>query len=131
MVDFWKAAAAVLIAAVLALVLDKQAKDFSAILTMGVCALIGIMAISYLKPVLEFLQELERAGGIEKNLLEILLKAVGIGVASELIGVICTDAGKGSLGKSLQMLGSTAILALSVPVFRTLLTMIRQILGVL
>lgn len=131
MVEFWKAAAAVLIASILTLVLDRQAKDFSVMLTMGVCTLVGIMALSFLEPVLDLLRELEKAGGMENNLLGVLLKAVGIGVASELISFICTDAGKGSLGKSIQMLGSAAILSLSVPVFRTLLQLIRQILGVL
>lgn len=131
MVEFWKAGAAVLIAAILALMLDGQAKDFSVMLTIAVCAIVGGVALSYLEPVLVFLQELESTGGMQRDLLGVLLKAVGVGVVSELIGVICTDAGKASLGKSFQMLGSAVILSLSLPVFRTLLAMIRQILGVL
>lgn len=120
-----------MIGVILALVLDHQAKDFSAMLTIAVCAAVGAMAAEALSPVLDLLQELETMGGIQGDMLEILLKAVGIGLTGELIGMICTDAGKGALGKSLQLLGSAAILSLSVPVIRTLLTMIRQILGVI
>lgn len=125
--DFWKAAAAVLLACILGLVLDRQEKDFSALLTIGVCVLSGGVALSYLAPVLDFLEELE--GLVQGEFLGILLKAVGVGAASELIGMICNDAGKGSLGKSLQMLGSAVMLSLALPIFRTILAVIRQILG--
>lgn len=126
---FWKAAAAVLLASVLGLVLDRQEKDFSALLNIAVCTMVGAIAISYLKPVLDFLQELENAGGIQGGFVGILLQILGVGIASDLIGLICTDAGKASLGRSLQLLGSAVGLHLSLPLFRALLTMIRQILG--
>lgn len=54
---------------------------------------------------------------------------MGVGVSTELIACICNDAGKASLGKSLQMLGTAVILSLSLPMIRALLTMVRQILG--
>lgn len=117
-----------LIASILALMLDARAKDFSAILSMGVCAMVGVMTLSHLAPVLDFLRELEGAAGMEPEAMGILLKSVGIGAAAELMGVLCADAGKSSLGKSIQMLGSAAILSLSLPLFRLLLTIIREIL---
>lgn len=121
--------AAVLLAAVLGLTLDRQNKDVSVLLTLAACSMVGVMALSYLRPVLDFLGELESAAGHQENFLGVLLRAAGVGIAAELAGMICTDAGKGSLGKALQMLGSAVILQQSVPVLRALLTMIRQILG--
>lgn len=61
-------------------------------------------------------------------MLGILLKAVGIGLVSEIAGLVCTDAGNGSLGKALQMLGSAVILYLSLPIFTAILELIREIL---
>ena len=116
---FWKAAAAVLLAVVLGLSLGKQ-KDIGVLLTMAVCCMVAMIAISYLEPVLDFLRELETLG--------ILLKAVGIGLVSEIAGLVCTDAGNGSLGKTLQMLGSAVILYLSLPIFTAMLELIREIL---
>lgn len=118
-----------LLAAILGLVLDRQEKDMSVLLTIAVCTMLGMIAAAYLSPVLAFLRELEAIGSLQDDFLPILLKAVGVGLGAELISMICADAGKGSLGKMLQMLGSSVILALSVPVFRALLAMIRQILG--
>ena len=114
---FWKAAAAVLLAVVLGLSLGKQ-KDIG----------VAMIAISYLEPVLDFLRELETLGDLQGDMLGILLKAVGIGLVSEIAGLVCTDAGNGSLGKTLQMLGSAVILYLSLPIFTAMLELIREIL---
>lgn len=126
---FWKATAAILLTVVLTLAVGKQEKDLSALLSMAVCCLVGIVALSYLKPVLELMEELGELGEISGGTLEILMKAVGIALVSELAGMLCSDAGSSSLGKMLQMLGSAAILFLSIPLFRSLLTLIQEILG--
>lgn len=126
---FWKAAAAVLIAVVLGLAVGKQEKDISVLLTMAVCCMVAVTAISYLEPVLDLLWELESTAELQNGVLGILLKAAGIALVAEIAGMICSDAGNGSLGKTLQMLGSAAILYLSIPIFQTFLTLIREILG--
>lgn len=129
MTEFWKAAAMILIAVVLGLAVGKQEKDISVLLTMAVCCMTAMIAVSYLEPVLDFLWELESVGNIQKGFLGILLKAVGIALIAEVAGMICSDAGNGSLGKTLQMLGSVVILYLSMPIYNALLTLIREILG--
>lgn len=129
MAIFWKAAAAALITTVLTLTLGKQEKDFSTILTMAVCCMITAASFIYLEPVLDFLGELETIGELQADFLGIMLKALGIGLVSEIAGSVCADAGNSSLGKTLHMLGAGVILYLSVPVFRSLLELIRQILG--
>ena len=126
---FWKAAGAVLIAVVLGLSLGKQEKDFAVLLTLAVCCMVMAIAVSYLEPVLDFLRELEALGDLQGDMLGILLKAVGIGLVAEIAGMVWIDAGNGSLGKQLQMLGSAAILYLSIPIFSALLSLIQEILG--
>ena len=126
---FWKATAGVLVAVVLGLSLDRQGKDFFVLLTMAVCAMAAGAAFLYLEPVLDFLCELEALSQLQEDMLGILLKCVGIGVVAELASMICNDSGNTSLGKQLQMLGSSVILYLSVPVFRSLLELIQDILG--
>ena len=129
METFWKAAAIVLITVILGLAVGKQEKDIAALLTMTGCCLLGIFAVSYLEPVLDLLRELESVGQLQSGMLGILLKAVGIALTAEIAGMICADAGNGSLGKTLQLLGSAVILYLSIPIFQAFLTLIREILG--
>lgn len=126
---FFQAAAAVLVASVLALTLSKQDKEQATLLTIGVCCMVVIGAVSFLKPVLDLLAELEALGNLNSEMVRILLKVVGIGLVSEIASMICSDAGNGSMGKALQMLSSAVILWISIPVFQTLLELIQEILG--
>lgn len=129
MAEFWKAAAAVLLAVVLGLAVGKQEKDISVLLTMAVCCIVGMTALSYLEPVLDLMWEMESMGQLQGGMLGILLKAVGIALVAETAGLICTDAGNGSLAKTMQLLGSVVILYLSIPIFQAFLALIREILG--
>lgn len=126
---FWKTAAAVLLALVLVPALEKTEKDFSVLLTMAVCAMAAMAAISYLKPVLDLLWQLRDLGDLAGQTLEILLKAVGIGMVAEIAGMICRDAGNGSMGKTMQILASAVILYLSIPLLKGFLSLIQEILG--
>lgn len=126
---FFQAAAAVLVASVLALTLSKQDKEQATLLTIGVCCMVVIGAVSFLKPVLDLLVELENIGNLNSEMVRILLKVVGIGLVSEIASMICSDAGNSSMGKALQMLSSAVILWISIPVFQALLELIQEILG--
>ena len=126
---FWKAAGAVLVSIVLQQALGKREKDISVVLSIAVCCMIGLVVFYYLEPVLDLLWELESLGNLQDGLLGILLKGLGIGFVAEFAGMVCADAGNGSLGKTIQLLGGTVILYLSIPVFRALLELIMKILG--
>ena len=68
-------------------------------------------------------------GNLRSDLLGILLKAVGIGLISEIAAVVCSDSGNAGLGKMIQLIGSVVILWLSIPVFQALLDLVQTILG--
>ena len=126
---FYQAAALVLVASVLGLVLSKQGKEMTVMLTIGVCCMVLVAAIAFLKPVLEFMHQLESLGKLNSQMVQILFKVVGIGIVSEIAWMICSDAGNSSMGKALQLLSNAVILRLSIPVFQTLLELIQQIVG--
>lgn len=127
--NFWKAASLVLVTVILGLAIGKTEKDFSVLLTMTACCIVALFAVSYIKPVLDLLWELNSAGELENEFLGILLKAVGITLVAEIAGSICSDAGNSSLGNMLQLLGSATILYLSIPVFHAFLTLIQDVLS--
>lgn len=127
MTMFWKATAGILITLLLGLSLKKD--DIGILLTLAVCSMVMGIVLSYLEPVLDLLRELETWCNLQTDMLSILLKALGIALTAEIAGSVCTDAGNTALAKSMQMLGNITILYLSLPVFRMLLQLIRQILG--
>lgn len=126
---YWLGAAAVLLTVILGLVLGKQGKEVGLLLTLAVCCMVGALAISYLSPVVDFVRQLQAVGQLDSDILEILLKVVGIGLVAEIAGLICSDAGNAALGKTLQMLSAAVILWLSIPLLQELLELLQQILG--
>lgn len=128
MAVLWKGIGVALVTMLLGLALGKQ-RDFAPLLTAAACTMLAAGAIHYLEPVVDFLRQLEQLGQLRSDMLGILLKAVGIGLVVQVSGMVCTDAGNGSLAKQLELLGSAAILYLSLPVFSGLLGLIQEILG--
>lgn len=124
---YWKAAAAVLLAVVMILALGRR--DLGLVLGLTVCAMVALAALEYLEPVTALLDTLEELGGLDGNMVSILLKAVGIGLLTEIAGMVCTDSGNGSLAKALQLLGTAVTLWISLPLFTALLELIQEILG--
>ena len=128
---FLKACGAVLIALILILSQGNQSRDLSTVLGIAVCCMVALAALEYFRPVIDFLDQLEQLGGLDSGTLRILLKAVGIGLVSEIAALVCTDAGNSSLGKTVQLLGSAVILWLSLPLFTMLMELLQRILGAL
>lgn len=126
---FWKTTAGILITGVLALQLSRQQADTGVLLKTACCAMAAVIAFTYLRPVIEFLKVLERTGNLKSDILVILLKSLGIGITADIAANVCTDAGCASLGKAMNLLGTGAILYLSLPIFQALLQVIQQIMG--
>ena len=129
MTAFWQGAAAVLLAVVLGLALGKQGKEASLLLTLAVCCMVSCLAMTYLNPVVDFIQRLQEVAQLDGGMLEILLKAVGIGMIGEISSLICADSGNAALGKALQLLSAAVILWLSIPLLSQLLELLQDILG--
>lgn len=126
---FFQGAAAVLIGSVFGLTLSKYGKEFSVMLCIALCAMVILLAISFLEPILDLVCQLRDMGNLNSQMVQILFKVVGIGLVSEICALVCSDAGNASLGKALQMLGTVVTLWLSIPVFRSLLDLVQEILG--
>lgn len=119
---------AAMIAALLSGMLDGRAKEIGTILSMAVCVMILLAAGAYLQPVVAFMNSLEKLGNLNPDITGILLKVAGIGILSEITGLICRDSGNSSLAKAIQILSTIVILWMSIPVYNMLLELIGAIL---
>lgn len=114
---------------ILILMLGKQERDLAAMLSIAVCCMIALTALTTLAPVMDFLRRLETEGNFGPFGLDSIVKMVGIGLVSELVATLCQDAGNASLGKQVQLLAGIVILKLSLPLLETLLELIENLLG--
>lgn len=129
MTVFFQAVAGVLLASVLSMALSSQGKEISLVLSAVVCVMVLMLGATFLEPVMTFVGKLEQLGNLDDNMITVLLKATGIGLVSEIAGMVCSDAGCGSLGKGIRMLGTAVILWLAIPIFNGFLDLIQRILG--
>ena len=127
--EYLRFAAAALIGLILVLVVGRQSRDLGILLSLAVCVLLALGAMEFLEPVMELLNELKRLGELDGGAVGILLRCAGIGIVSELAGLLCADAGEGAMGKALQICANAAILWLSLPLLRQVLTMIGEVLA--
>lgn len=125
---FLQGCAAILLAVVLILMLGSN-KEMGTLLSLAACCMAAIIAMSYLRPVIDFLRTLETLGSLDSELIGILMKAAGIGILTEIAVLVCNDAGNASMGKSVQLLGTAVILWLSLPLLNALVELLRSILG--
>ena len=125
---FIKTCAGVLLAVILILFLGGN-KDLSMLLGLAVCCTVSITAVSYLRPVLSFVSQLESMGGLDHDLIRILLKVTGIGLICEIAALVCVDSGCSSLGKTVKLMGAAVVLWLSLPLYGMLAELMQKILG--
>lgn len=128
MSTFLKAAVIILITVIFTLVLPKNAKEFQVILSLSACVLVITVIYNFLQPVVAMIESLAFKGKVDTDMLNILLKATGIGILTEYVTLICQDTGNGALGKVLQILGSAVILWLSLPLLSSLMEIISDLL---
>ena len=126
---FWQVVAGVLISVVLGLALSKQGRDITLLMSIAVCCMVMLAAVSYLKPVLDFVNQLQTIGNLDNDLLKIMLKAVGIGLVAEIATLICNDSGNSALGKAVQILASVVVLWLAIPLMSSLMNLVQKIVG--
>ena len=129
MEGFWQGAALVLLTVIISLSLGKHGKDFGVLLTLAACCMVCGLAMTYLGPVVTFIQQLRSMAGLDGEMLTILLKAVGIGLVGQIASMVCDDTGNSALGRSLQLLSGAVILWLSLPMLEALLDLLQEIMG--
>lgn len=118
-----------LLAVVICLFLTKQNKDIAIIISLMACCGIMLYAMGYLEAILIFMDDLKALGNLDAGFFGILLKAVGIGLISEIASMLCMDAGYSALGKTVQIMSACCILWISLPLFSSLLELLNNILG--
>ncbi len=125
---FLKAIAGVLVAVVLNQVVQVRDKHFSVLLVLAVCCMVFTLAGKYIEQILAFFDNLKSIGGLNGDILQIMLKSFGICLLADLSTTICQDAGNLALGKMIQLISSVCVIWISLPAFSELITLAQSIL---
>lgn len=118
-----------IIGAVLGLLLSRHAKELGVLLSLAACIGVILSAFSFLEPVVDFASRLRSMSGIRAEHGAILLKAAGMCMLTEITVSVCEEAGQGTLGKTLRICGSIALVYLSLPLLEQVLDLLDALLG--
>ena len=126
---FWKAVGGSLIALILGMILEKRSHDAAIVLTLLVCCMLLGVALRFLSPIIDFYHTLSSLGGLDRDNMEILMKATALGLISQISSMLCADAGNSALGKGIEIVAVCAILWISLPLLSSLVELIGDVVG--
>lgn len=126
---FLQVVAAVLLAVILVLCLKQNQTGIGQLLSLLVCGMVIISAAVYIKPVIEFVNSVQRMSMVDSGMLNILFKVVGVSVTAEIAELICSDSGNSAMGKTVQFMASAVVVWLSIPLMSSLLELIEGVLS--
>ncbi len=118
--------------ALMALLVLRQVKpEWGTLVRMAAAVAAAGIIVGMVSTVLAFARELTDmgGGGLAPDTWSILLKALGVAFLSEVAASICRDSGEGGLAGWVEMAGRVEILLLSLPLIRTVLATVADLLG--
>lgn len=129
MQSFLQAAVLGVLAAVLATLLKRNSKDLALVLTIAACCIIGVLVVRTAEPIVDFLGRLQGMTGLDAELMVPMLKAVGIGLLTEIAAGVCADAGESAIGKLVELAGGLLALSVALPLLEAVLQMLKTMGG--
>lgn len=126
---YFKATAGIVICLFLYLLLPKESKSLSVLMTIAACCAVLTVVLSFFVPVMEFAESLIHIGNIDAEMVKALIKSTGVCLISEFTIVFCKDAGNATLGKAAQILTAAVLMYISIPYLNQLMKIVENLLG--
>ncbi len=128
MAELGKIIAICLIGAVLTLLLEKSHPELAILLVLSVCAGLLLFGLSRLGTVFSALKQLAQAGGLSSDLLQPLVKTVGIALVTRTGAELCRDAKQGAMASVVEMAGAFCAIIVSLPLLGAVWELLRGML---
>ena len=128
MIDIGKIAAAAMVVAVCGLVLRKQTPEISLVLVLFGAVLIFGQSIGAIREINNMIQQLRQISGLSPAVVTPVIKTVGVAILTRFAAEICKDTGEGGLAACVETAGTAAALLLTLPLLKTVLSMLTGLL---
>lgn len=120
-------------AGIIMCVLIVTVKQFKPELALPLCIVCGVIMTAYLiaiiLPLINEINTMAAESGINSEFIIIAVKAIGICIAVQIASDVCRDAGQSALANKLEMGGKIALLIVSLPLFKEMLSLAVEIIG--
>lgn len=120
----------VAIVSTIMLVVIRQIKpDFAPLVVLAIAGIVLMLVQSLVREVVFFLTDLAEMVGVGANLLNAVLQIIGVTYLVAYGAQFCRDAGEGAIAKILEMGGKLVMVAMAIPVLRSILNTILKLVG--
>lgn len=121
--------AAAIVCAVMALLLRRQCPQISLLISVGAGVIILLTVIREMVLTADEVEQILSAGGISRDYIMILLKALGICYLTEFTCDTVTEAGLLSLSTNISFAGKALVLFTALPLFRDVLSTVLSLVN--
>ena len=128
MPDLVKIAAIAVAAALCAVVVKKNVAELGMVLALCAGAIILSCSLGALEGVKELMDTLADTAGLSPAVLAPVVKTVGIAVLTRVSAELCRDAKEGGIAAFVETAGAAAALLVSLPLLKTVLSMVTGLL---
>ena len=118
-----------LCAAMLATVLRGQRPELALCLSLAAGVLVVVLIVGQLAPLASAIRRMLQGGDFSDDWLEVVLKAAGVCLVTQLTADTCKDAGETALAGKAELVGRVLLLLLAVPLFEQILTLVTGVLN--
>ncbi len=117
-----------LCAVIFGALVKKSNREYAVLLAAGAAALILLAVLEQAGPLVSQIRDLAGSGAFQGDYLSVVLRAVGIAAAGQLVSSVCKDAGESALAYGVELAAKVAILASSLPLLTQLFGCLEEIL---
>lgn len=115
--------------ALLAVQFKNGKSEYDVYISIALCVMVFFSIMDRVGVVISAIRDLSNQVLVKNGYLSILLKMLGVAYVAEFASSICKDAGQQTIAGQIEVYSKIAILALSMPVLKTLLETIGAFLG--
>ena len=120
-----KIAALIIIAVILSNGIPLLSKEITVFVTFSCCTVIILYTLKMIIPAVEYIKNIAHSISFEG--FDVILKAVGIGLTTQLVYDTAVDCGNKTLANQMVMAGRVSILVIAIPLFEEIFKIIEQL----
>ena len=114
-------------AVVLLLIIREMRSGMAMPVSVCITTALSICAVVLIEPISEFVSEMAESARYGEYA-KVMMKSLGISLVSSSSADICRDCGESAVGAKVELVGKCAILLVSLPLVRAVLTLAEEIM---
>ncbi len=116
-------------AAALSLMLRQYRPEYAVFVSLG-CSVVALLwLLQGIAQVMEELEQFFQGSLISGELIQVVMKCLGVCILTELAGQTCRDAGENAIGAKVELAGKVTLVLVSLPLFQRLLEVAERLLS--